>query len=103
MQVGVLKCIRDNSHRKTVGVRINHSKTNTIYADRAFLDRYITACCIILKCVFPAAIKLFKRSTNSHLVNMALHNMAIKPGIHLHASLQVYRFANFELGKIGFI
>ena len=95
VQVSMFIGVRNNSHRKAVSLRVNYRKADTVYTNGTFLYRYVALRSIVLKSIFPAALKPAKFSAGSRLVNMALHNVPIKAGIHLHAAFQVNQVAHF--------
>ena len=88
-EIGVLKRIGYYGNLECVCARVAHSQRYTVYCYAAFVDSKITLAghlCVlgILEREVGAAVGVFHCGAYGGLVDVALHDVAVKASVHEH-------------------
>ena len=102
LEVGMLVGVWNNGHREGAIAGIDYREADAIYANGALLDGDISFQGIVVEGEYFAAIHVGNIGADGSLVHMPIHQMAIQPSIHQHASLEVDRVTDLYNSQVCF-
>ncbi len=106
MEVGVVEGVGDDADLEGVGCGTTYGEAHAVDGHASLIDGEIAVLdhllrALVFEGVLMAALLILDGNANCSLVNVSLHDMAVKSAVHQHRALHVHFVAHLEQSEVA--